>query len=262
MSKSQFKICNLLKNTIREKDNLKELLGSLELNRIYQIDCIEGMKFIPDESINLVLTDPPYNVSQKSNFHTMGRKGVDFGDWDKEFNLTSWIPSAVKKLKTGGSIIIFNAWRNLGLIADELERQGCTVKGMQQWLKTNPMPRNRDRLYVTKYECTVWAVKGKGWTFNRQKDTYEDGIFSYPVVNHKKRIHPTQKPVELLEEILKIHSNKGDIVLDCFMGSASTAVAAINNNRKWIGFETESEYIELANKRLDNINLETDLGKL
>ncbi|MBL4951121.1 site-specific DNA-methyltransferase [Neobacillus sp. YIM B02564] len=217
------------------------------------------MKLLPNESVDLVLTDPPYNVSQKSNFHTMGRKGVDFGEWDKEFDLTSWIPLAVSKLKKGGSIIIFNAWRNLGTIGDELEKQGCTIKGMSQWTKTNPMPRNRDRLYVTRYECAVWAVKGKGWTFNRQRDNYEDGIFSYPVVNHKKRIHPTQKPVELLEEIIKIHSNENDIILDCFMGSASTAVASTLQNRKWVGFELEREYYELANKRLEQIQLEDDL---
>jgi site-specific DNA-methyltransferase (adenine-specific) len=241
---------------------LKELLGSLELNRIYQMNCIDGMKLIPDESVDLLLTDPPYNVSQKSNFHTMGRKGVDFGEWDKEFNQQEWLEIACNKVKKGGSAIIFNDYKNIGEMKEVLEKNGFLIKEMLIWKKANPMPRNRDRLYVTSIEVALWAAKGKGWTFNRQRDTYENAIFETPIVNHKKRIHPTQKPIEVISELVKIHSNENDIVLDCFMGSATTAVAAELNNRKWIGFELETEYIELANKRLDSIDLETDISKL
>ncbi len=240
----------------------KELLGELELNRIYQMDCLEGMKLIPDKSINLLLTDPPYNVSQKSNFHTMGRKGVDFGEWDKEFNQQEWLEVACSKVKKGGSVIIFNDYKNIGEMKQVLENNGFSIKELLIWKKSNPMPRNRDRLYVTSIEVALWAVKGKGWTFNRQRDTYENGIFETPIVNHKKRIHPTQKPIEVISELVKIHSNENDIVLDCFMGSATTAVACALHNRKWIGFELEQEYIELANKRLDSIDLEIDLDKL
>lgn len=118
--------------------------------------------------------------------------------------------------------------------------------------KTNPMPRNRDRLYVTSCEFAVWAVKGKGWTFNRQRETYENTVFEYPLVSHKERIHPTQKKVELIEDLIKIHSNENDIVLDCFMGSATTAVACLNTNRRFIGFELDSDYFELAMSRVDS----------
>jgi site-specific DNA-methyltransferase (adenine-specific) len=246
----------------KENDRLKELLGSLELNRIYQMDCTEGMKLIPDGSVDLLLTDPPYNVSQKSNFHTMGRKGVDFGEWDKEFNQQDWLEIACNKVKKGGSAIIFNDYKNIGEMKEVLENNGFIIKEMLIWKKSNPMPRNRDRLYVTSIEVALWAVKGKGWTFNRQRDTYENAIFETAIVNHKKRIHPTQKPIEVISELVKIHSNENDIVLDCFMGSATTAVAATLNNRKWVGFELETEYIELANKRLDSIDLEIDLCKL
>jgi site-specific DNA-methyltransferase (adenine-specific) len=241
---------------------LKELLGSLQLNRIYQMDCIEGMKIIPNESVDLLLTDPPYNVSQKSNFHTMGRKGVDFGEWDKEFDQQEWLEIACDKVKKSGSVIIFNDYKNIGEMKTVLEKNGFTIKEMLIWHKTNPMPRNRDRLYVTSIEMALWAVKGKGWIFNRQRDTYENAIFETPIVNHKKRIHPTQKPIEVISELVKIHSNENDIILDCFMGSATTAVAATLNNRKWIGFELEKEYIELANKRLEQIELDIDLNKL
>ena len=240
----------------------KNLLGSLELNRIYQLDCLEGMKLIPDGSVDLLLTDPPYNVSQKSNFHTMGRKGVDFGEWDKEFNQTDWLEVACSKVKKGGSAIVFNDYKNIGEMKDVLEAKGFVIKEMLIWKKSNPMPRNRDRLYVTSIEVALWAVKGKGWTFNRQRGTYENGIFETPLVNHKKRIHPTQKPIEVISDLVKIHSNEKDIVLDCFIGSATTAVACELLDRKWIGFELEQEYIELANKRLDAIELDNDLTSL
>ena len=240
---------------------LKELLGSLELNRIYQMDCLEGMKLIPDKSLDLICTDPPYNISVKNNFHTMkGRNGIDFGEWDKGFDLTSWIEIAVQKLKDGGNIIIFNSWKNMSYIKDSLESNGCLIKEMILWKKPNPMPRNRDKLYVTSCDFAIWATKGKGWTFNRQRDTYENTIFEYPIVNHKQRIHPTQKPIELMSDLIKIHSNENDIVLDPFMGSGTTAVAATLNNRKWIGFETEPKYIELANKRLEQIQLQDNLA--
>lgn len=216
------------------------------------MDCIEGMKLIEDGTVDLLLTDPPYNVSQKSNFHTMGRKGVDFGEWDKEFNQEDWLEIALSKVKKGGSAIIYNDYKNIGIMKEVLEKNGFIIKEMLIWKKSNPMPRNRDRLYVTSIEVALWAVKGKGWTFNRQRDTYENAIFEAPVVNHTKRIHPTQKPIEIISELVKIHSNENDLVLDCFMGSATTALACIENNRNYIGFELDEEFY---NKSLERIKL-------
>jgi site-specific DNA-methyltransferase (adenine-specific) len=230
----------------------KELLGSLELNRIYQMPCEEALTLIPDKSVDLLLTDPPYNVSMKSNFHTMGRKGVDFGEWDKNFDQQEWLDITCKKIKSGGSAVVFNDYKNIGEMREVFEANNFTIKEMLVWKKTNPMPRNRDRLYVTSLEIAIWAVNGKGWTFNRQRDTYENAIFETPIVNHKQRIHPTQKPLSIIENILLIHSNENDIVLDCFMGSGTTAVSAIKNNRRFIGFEVSPEYIELANKRIES----------
>ncbi|UYL94017.1 DNA-methyltransferase [Geobacillus phage vB_GthS_PK3.6] len=231
----------------------KELLGALELNRIYQMDCIEGMRLLPDDSVDLLLTDPPYNVSMRSNFHTMGRRGVNFGEWDKCFDQTSWLSLACDKVKKGGSAIVFNDYKNIGIMVEVFNKKGLTVKEMLIWHKTNPMPRNRNRLYVTSIEVALWAVKGKGWTFNRQRETYENAIFESPIVNHKERYHPTQKPLSVIESLIKIHSNDGDIILDCFIGSGTTAVAALRNNRHFIGFEREPEYVEIANKRLENV---------
>jgi site-specific DNA-methyltransferase (adenine-specific) len=231
----------------------KRLLGELELNRIYQRDCIDGMSMLPDASVDLLLTDPPYNISMKSNFHTMGRKGVDFGEWDKGFDQHSWLALACDKVKKGGSAVVFNDYKNIGIMCEVFKEKGFAVKELIMWRKSNPMPRNRDRLYVTSVEVALWAVKGKGWAFNRQRDTYENAIFDSPVVNHKQRFHPTQKPESVISNLVEIHSNEGDIVFDPFMGSGTTAVSCARLRRNFIGFEMEREYVEVANKRLDNL---------
>lgn len=218
------------------------------LNKVTQGDCLEVMKGIEDGSVDLLLTDPPYNVSQKSNFHTMGRKGVDFGEWDKEFNQEDWLRLACSKVKKGGSAVIWNAYKNIGVMTEVLKSEGFIVKELLIWRKTNPMPRNRDRLYVTSLEVALWAVKGKGWTFNRQRDTYENAIFEYPTVHHSKRVHPTQKPSTLWEDLLLIHSNEGDVVLDCFSGSGVTATTCTKLGRNFIGIELDENYVDIANK--------------
>jgi site-specific DNA-methyltransferase (adenine-specific) len=224
------------------------------LNKIYNMDCLEGMEKIEDESVDLLLTDPPYNVSMKSNFHTMGRKGVDFGDWDKGFNQEKWLYMALDKVRKGGSVVIFNDWKNIGILRQILEEKGFILKELIQWKKTNPMPRNRDRLYVTSCEFAIWAVNGKGWTFNRQRDTYENTIFEYPLVSHKQRIHPTQKREELISDILRIHSNEGNLILDPFMGSGTTAKCCIELNRNYIGFELDKNYYDSSIDRLNKVS--------
>lgn len=223
------------------------------LNKVLHGDCLEWMPQIEDESIQLMLTDPPYNVSRKSNFHTMKRRGVNFGEWDEGFDQIKWLEIACDKVKKGGSVVVFNDYKNIGVMKETLENKGFTIKEMLIWHKTNPMPRNRDRLYVTSIEIALWAVKGKGWVFNRQRETYENAIFKSPIVNHKQRHHPTQKPLNVIEELVRIHSNENDVVLDCFLGSGTTAIAAINTNRNFIGIEKEWEYCEIANRRIEEI---------
>jgi DNA modification methylase len=128
-------------------------------------------------------------------------------------------------------------------------------KGTIYWIKANPIPRNRDRRYVTTTENAVILVKkGEKWTFNRQRETYENGLFKYPVVSGSKRIHPTQKPVELLSDLIKIHSNKGDLVFDPFSGSGATAVACKSLERRFIGCEIDSNYYKASIERLNKVS--------
>ncbi len=221
--------------------------------KLLQGDCLELMDKLIEKGIavDAVITDPPYNIARDNNFHTMGRAGIDFGEWDKEFDLFSYMDKVFKLLRKDGSFIVFNDWKNLGDICKYAEKLGFVVKDMIRLEKTNPMPRNRDRRYVTDFECAIWFTMPKAkWTFNRQDEKYERPKF---VGNIEKGLHPTQKNVKLMEWLVKIHTNKGDVVLDPFMGSGTTGVACINLNRDFIGIEMDENYFNIASKRINDV---------
>jgi DNA modification methylase len=210
-------------------------------------DCLEKLRELDRASIDAIITDPPYNIARDNNFTTMGRAGIDFGEWDKNADIFSYIGEVSRILKKGGSFVVFNAWRNLGKIAEYAEDTGFVTKDMIRLEKTNPMPRNRDRRYITDYECAIWFVKPGKWTFNRQDDKYERPKFACGI---EKGYHPTQKNVKLMEWLIKIHTNENDVVVDPFMGSGTTGVACKNLNRNFIGIEMDKNYFEVAKKRI------------
>lgn len=207
-------------------------------------------------AIDSIITDPPYNISQKNNFATMNcvRQGVDFGEWDRgNFDLYSWIPKYVGLLSENGSAIIFCSYRYISHIIETLEENGMVAKDVIVWQKSNPMPRNAGRRYVQDMEFAVWAVKKRAkWTFNKPPGKpYIRSLFTTPLVSGRERVgHPTQKSLRLMEDIISIHTNPGDIILDPFMGSGTTGVAALNLGRKFIGIELDGEYFEMARRRL------------
>ena len=223
--------------------------------KIYNGDCLEIMDRLIEEGVKVdcILTDPPYMIARKNNFHTMGRKGIDFGEWDKDVDLFSWLDRIPKLLSKNGSVVIFNDWKNLGDIARYCESLGLEIKDLLRWEKTNPIPRNRDRRYITDYECAIWLVNKKSkWVFNRLDGKYQRPKFEYPVVSgNEKTIHTTQKPVKLMEEIIRVHTKKDNTILDCFMGSGSTGVACMNTNRKFIGIELDENYFNIAKQRIE-----------
>lgn len=223
--------------------------------KLYNGDCLEVMDKLIEEGVKVdfILTDPPYMIARKNNFYTMGRKGIDFGEWDKDVDLFSWLDRIPKLLSKNGSVVIFNDWKNLGDMARYCESLGLEIKDLLRWEKTNPMPRNRDRRYITDYECAIWLVNKKSkWVFNRLDEKYQRPKFEYPVVSgNEKTIHTTQKPVKLMEEIIRVHTKEDNTILDVFMGSGSTGVACMNTNRKFIGIELDNNYFDIASKRIE-----------
>lgn len=210
------------------------------------------MNSVKDESIDLVLTDPPYNISKKSDFKAMNRNGLDFGEWDGNFDQVGYLKDLATKIKKGGHLILFNAIENFGKIIHELNKYNMIFKDVIVWEKTNPMPRNRDRRLICSTELAVLLTKkGSKWTFNRTDEKYNKNVFTYPIVSGKKRVHTTQKPVKLMKDLIEIFTNEHDTVLDPFMGSGSTGVACKETNRNFIGIELDKEYFNVAQKRIN-----------
>lgn len=235
------------------------MINILELNKIYLTDYIEGLKQIPDNSIDLILTDIPFNISRENNFQTMkdrqGRVGIDFGEWDKGFNEQD-LKALERVLKKGGSLVLFHAFEQYETIREVFD--GLEPKDKIIWQKTNPMPRNRDRRWISDIEIASWFVKkGEKWTYNRQSEKYESSVLRYPAESGGgfKRHHPTQKNLKMFEYLLKIHSNEGDAILDPFIGGGTTAVACINNNRNYIGFDNTEKHVNSANERIRGVRM-------
>lgn len=223
---------------------------------IYNDDCLKFVKkaITSKLKVNHIITDPPYNISKENNFNTLSnRKGIYFGDWDNNFNYLSWIKDYLKLLDKDGSIIIFCSYLFLSSIINELENNNIIVKDLIIWKKTNPMPRNTERRYVQDMEFAIWGVnKNSKWIFNKKKNQpYLRSLFEFPIVTGKNRFHPTQKNLELMEELILIHTKKDDLILDPFMGSGTTGVAAIKNNRKFIGIEKDESYFNISKNRLE-----------
>jgi site-specific DNA-methyltransferase (adenine-specific) len=225
-----------------------------EQGALYQGDCLEVMKQFPEGSIDLVLTDPPYNISRKNNFKTMGRAGIHFGDWDVDFDIRSWIPECSRILRKGGNFVSFCDFKDTSYIIEESSKNNLEIKNILRWVKSNPMPRNRDRRFVSDTEFALYFVKDGGrWVFNRKSETYErpeivSGLT--PKSEQQYGAHPTQKPVSVLQKIIDILSYETSVVFDPFVGSGTTAVACVNTNRKFIGIEQDEKYIEIAKKRV------------
>ena len=224
--------------------------------KLYKGDCLEVMDKLISLGVKFdaIITDPPYNISRDNNFKTMGRAGIDFGEWDKDFDLTGWIKYCEPLLKKGGNIVIFNSWKNMSYIVESLEKNGFEIKDLIRWKKTNAMPRNRDRRFITDYEVAVWAVKKGGrWTFNRLSDTYEIPEILGGLTPKSEKVnggHLTQKPVYVMKWLLERLTNAGDLVLDPFMGSGSTGVACKELNRRFIGIELDEKYFNIAKERI------------
>lgn len=180
---------------------------------------------------------------------------MDFGEWDKNFSgLETVIKESYRILRPGGTIICFyDLWK-----IETLKKMYDNNKFKQirfiEWVKTNPVPINSKINYLTNArEVAVSAIKVSKPTFN---SSYDNAIYSYPICQDKGRFHETQKPLALMEELIKKHSNEGDTVLDCFAGSCTTGLAAFNTKRNFIGCEINQEYFNKASLRVAHCQTE------
>jgi DNA modification methylase len=227
-------------------------------NKIILGDCYEVLKSIENNSINLILTDPPYQISRKSNFtknsdnKKYNKISLDFGIWDHdEIDLDSLFMEFHRVLKQNGYVIIFyDIWKshNIKYFA---EKWGFKQPRVCQWVKTNPVPVNSKKNYLSNsIEYFFTFVKGKNPIFN---SSYDKGIYNYPICHGKERTkHPTQKPSLLIQNLIEKHSNVDDVVLDCFAGSGTTGEACIITNRKFILIEMNEDYHSIISNRLIN----------
>lgn len=237
-------------------------------------DAMSYVKSLPKGSVNLILTDPPYAVSRDTNFQSGEETGkdtdrfrvtMDFGKWDvvDADYFKELFKEYYRVLKKGGTCVIFyDAWK-MQELKSWLEAAGFKMFRKCSWEKTNPVPINRKRLYLSApREEFIVCVKGGSPTYNMHWMTEEDsssyrpqdkGVFNYPICHEKGRFHPTQKPLALMEELVEIHSNKGDTVLDTFMGSGTTAIAALNKGRDAIGCELSEEYYPKTLSRIETL---------
>ena len=226
---------------------------------IHNTDSLTYMKEIPDQTIDFILTDPPYNLSQYStgNMKFDWRSDInnDLAEWDKNFDPIEVKDDFVRILKPAGNIFAFCSYNLIGRWHEIFDPIFDTFQYFV-WHKSNPVPKIRKAGFLNSCELIVcmWN-KGHKWNFGNQRDMHN--FFECPICMAPERLkspkHPTQKPLKLLKHLISIASEEDDIVLDPFMGVGSTGVAALDLGRQFIGIEIEKEYFEAAEKRLENI---------
>ena len=233
---------------------------------VLRADSRDIIKRIPDNSIDFILTDPPYNLGQHStgNIPLPGRSAMnnDVAGWDMiDFNPEEWADEFIRILKPTGNLFIFTSYNQLGRWYNCLDHKFDTSNFMI-WHKTNPAPKIFKAGFLNSCEMifTCWNKKHT-WNFISQAEMHnfiESSICMKPerLSNPK---HPAQKPVSILKKMIEIASNENDIIFDPFMGVGSTGVAALDLNRRFIGVELDNAYFEAAKKRIEVALSQTNL---
>ncbi len=220
-------------------------------------DCMEKLKEIPDHSIELILSDPPYNLAKYSTgnmkFEWRSEINNDVAKWDlKELDPLHFLHEFKRILSPTGNIFIFTSYHMIGKWHAVFDREFDTFQFMV-WHKTNPVPNIRRSSFLNSCELIVcmWN-KGHTWSFTKQSDMHN--FIESPICMGNERLknpkHPTQKPLTVLKQIIQIASNEKDLVLDMFMGVGSTGVAARELNRTFIGIEIDENYFEACKNRM------------
>lgn len=217
------------------------------MHKLIQGDCLEVMKKIPDKSVDLTLTDIPYDeINRESNgLRQLNKSLADI----ITFDLNKFLQEVYRTTK--GTIIIFCGQHQLSEIKNFFQEKQNQHKGTVRqliWQKTNPSPMNGQHIYLSGIENAIW-FKNRGATFNAHcKNT----VFTYPC--GRSKFHPTEKNHDLIKELLLDNSDENQIVFDPCMGSGTTGIIALQNNRNFIGIELDENYFNIAKERIESVN--------
>lgn len=252
----------------------------LPLGQILRGNCVERLAKLPEESIDVIFADPPYNLQLSGDLWRPNLTKVDAvdDDWDQFENFETydrfsraWLSACRRVLKPDGTIWVIGTYHNIYRLGAILQEMGFWILNDILWIKSNPMPNFRAVRFTNAHETLIWAAKSQEskYTFNHHamkpfnhgKQMRSD--WEIPLCTGRERIkvegrkaHPTQKPEALLYRVLLSSTNPADIVLDPFFGTGTTGAVAKKLHRDWIGIEKEPDYIEIARTRIDGIRPE------
>ena len=249
-------------------NNENNIWHGLSLNTIYNMDCIEGMKLIPDWSIDCIITDPPYwttackrdtvipfDLMREQLKRIIKPNGAIVLFWSEPFS-SALRMSNIKMYKYDW---IWGKWRwtwfQIVKYKPLVSHENISV--FWKWAITyNPQMRDREKPRISKNKWTTRQMLVSNWNEYIAEKSLDK---KYPITelqfsnnNQKDKVHPTQKPVALLEYLIKTYTLEGETVLDFTMWSWTTAIACINTNRNYIWFEISQEYVDIANKRIQD----------
>ena len=218
----------------------------IELNRIYNEDCLEGMKRIPDNSVDLVVTDPPFCIGTTSN----GQKG----SWMDNNLIRPFFDTYFRDLKRvckeKSELYINTDWRTYPFLYPIMQKY-FNIKNLivwdYEWIKAGTH-------YRFSHEFIIYAIQGD---VKRKFSASERDVWRIRPINYtsKEKLHNAQKPLELVQKMIVNSSYENDVVLDTFMGSGTTAIACIENNRNYIGFEINENYYQTALRRIEDLHV-------
>lgn len=254
----------------------------LPIDKIIIGNCIEVLESLPRDSVDLIFADPPYNLQLINQLFRPNRTRVNGVDdpWDKfksyedyDRFTRAWLSACRRVLKDTGTIWVIGTYHNIFRVGAILQDLGFWILNDVVWVKTNPMPNFKGVRFTNAQETLIWAQKHRGaqYTFNHHAvkalngDLQMRSDWNLPLCTGKERIkvngskaHATQKPESLLYRVILSSSNRDDIILDPFFGTGTTGAVAKKLKRHWIGIEEHKAYIDIAQERIDHIQVNED----